>query len=238
MADKVNLQKSYANLNEKMAKTFDESGVKRSFTIPYIQGQAMDEHVAAVSQTAATSGGLTNNLITTAHHSEGKGWGSGDGHTVGHPAEALRSTIIPANDENVKATVAAAQKHLDNVETLLGKDNPVVQAANGQLGLIKKSDGEGMNLLDFGVLMTQIMYGPNQAVAREHNGTKKDGHQPQLRGPQAAAPQDDQEQTPPDDSQGQAPADQGGAPDSAAASQPPQGASPAGAAPAAPQAQG
>jgi hypothetical protein len=45
-----------------------------------------------------------------------------------------------------------------------------------------------MNLLDFGVMMTQIMYRPNQAVARAHSGTKDGGHAPHLRAP-GGAPQ-------------------------------------------------
>jgi hypothetical protein len=190
MADSVNLQKSYSALNEHLAKQFDESGVRRSFTVPYIDGQQMADHVAAVGQAASQSGGLTNNLLTTAHHSGGKGWGSGDGHTVGHPSDKLRSTIILKDDENAKATIAAAQKHLNNIKTLLGEADPIVQTAQGQLDLVKKADGAGMNLLDFGVMLTQVMYAPNQAVARAHSGTKDGGHAPQLRAPGAAAPQE------------------------------------------------
>ena len=168
MAEKVNLQKSYSALNEKLAKTFDESGVSRSFTVPYIDGQQMDEHVAAVGQAAAQSGGLTNNLLTTMHHSDGKGWGSGDGHTIGHPSDALRTTLIPDDDKNAIETIQAAQKHLDNIGSLIGDDDPAVKMAKSQLNLVKKTDGAGMNLLDFGVMLTQIMYGPNQAIARAH----------------------------------------------------------------------
>lgn len=238
MDDKVNLQKSYSALNESLAKTFDESGVHRSFTVPYIDGQGMDEHVAAVGQAASQSGGLTNNLVTSAHHSEGRGWGTGDGHTIGHPSDDLRATIIPDDDENAKATIQAAAKHLSNVEKLIGDDQSV-KVAKSQLDLVKKTDGAGMNLLDFGVMMTQIMYAPNQAVARAHQGTKAGGHSPVLSAP-GSAPADDgtQGQAPDQSAAPAAPDAQGGAP--AASAAPDASAAPqnAPAAPAQPQAQG
>jgi hypothetical protein len=183
MAKSVNLQKSYAALNEKLVQLFDESGVRRAFTVPYIEGQPTADHISSVGQVAQQAGGLTNNLVMTAHHSGGKGYGSGEGHTVGHPAESLRSTLIPKDDEHAKAAINAAQKHLDNLSELLGKDDPVIQTAQGQLDLVKKTDGVGMNLLDFGVMMNQLMYKPMQAVARAHSGTKDGGHAPQLRAP-------------------------------------------------------
>lgn len=197
MADKVNLQKSFAMLNEKLATQFDESGVRRSFTVPYIDGQKTDEHIAAVGQAAAQAGGLTANLLTTAHHSSGKGWGTGDGHTVAHPSEKLRTTIIPKDDEHAKASIAAAQTHLNNMEKLLGEDDPAIQTAQSQLGLVKKSDGQGMNLLDFGVMLTQIMFPPMQAIAKAHSGTKDGGHAPQLRAPGGTAPDDQESQEQP-----------------------------------------
>jgi hypothetical protein len=191
----VNIQKSYSALNEKIFKFFDQRGVRRAFTVPYIDGQDMNEHVQAVGQAAQQTGGLTSNLLVTAHHSDGKGWGSGDGHTVGYSSELLRHSIIPKNDEDAKAVISAAQKHLDGIEELLGKDDPTVKTANSQLDLVKKQDGAGMNLLDFGVLMTQIMYRPNQAVAREHSGAKQGGHSPALRSPGAAAPSEESDES-------------------------------------------
>lgn len=198
MADKVNLQKSYSALNERLAKLFDESGVRRSFTVPYIDGQTMDQHVESVGQAAVQSGGITGNLLTSAHHSTGKGWGSGDGQTVGHPSEKLRTTVVPKDDENAKAAVSAASTHLNNLEKLLGEDDPAVKSAKGQLQLVKQTDGAGMTLLDFGVMLTQIMYGPTQAVARAHSGNKDGGHAPHLRAPGQVESQNAQDsQTPP-----------------------------------------
>ena len=223
----VNLKKSYANLNEKLIAQNDQSGVRRSFTVPYIDGQATDEHINAVAAAAAQSGGLTGNLVMSSHHSDGKGWGSGDGHTVGHSADKLRGTLIPKDDEHAKATIAAAQKHLNNLKTLLGDKDPDLQASQSQLDLVKKRDGAGMNLLDFGVILTQIMYKPTQAVARLHDATKEGGMHPQLRPPAGggAAPTDQsgapggQEQ--PDASQAQAPPPAGASPEAQAAPEAP-----------------
>lgn len=194
MADTVSLKKNYSALNERLAKLYDESGVRRSFTVPYVGGQEMADHVAAVGQAASQNGGLTANLVTSAHHSDGKGWGSGDGHTVGHPVEKLRQTIIPKDDENAKAVIAAAQKCITDFKFLLGDDDPAVQTAQGQLDLVKPTAAAGMNLQDLGVLVIQIMNKPTQEVAKAHSGTKDGGHSPQLRGPGGATPPEGQEQ--------------------------------------------
>ena len=182
--DTTNLKKSYGKLNEGLIKQFDDAGVRRSFTVPYIDGQSMSDHITAVGQAASQSGGMTNNMVVSAHHSTGKGWGSGDGHTVGHPSDKLRSTIVPEKDENAKKTIDAAQAHLNAAKKLLGDDDKALTTAQSQLNLVKKTDGAGMNLLDFGVFMTQIMWPVHQALARAHSGTKKGGHAPQLRGPE------------------------------------------------------
>lgn len=193
-AGKVNLQKSFALLNEHLQKQLDASSVKRNFTVPYIDGQPTTDHIKAVGQAAAQTGGLTSNFLTTAHHSSGRGWGTGDGHTVGYPGDKLRTTIIPKNDESAKETIAAAQSHINNFKKLLGDDNPLVMTAQHQLDLVKSTDGAGMNLLDFGVLISQIMHAPTQAIARAHSGTKQGGHAPQLRAPGSQeAPEEPQE---------------------------------------------
>ena len=193
MADKISIQNSYSALNEKLAKQFDESGVRRTFTVPYVDGQSMSDHIDAVTQAAAQSGGLTGNMITSAHRAGGKGWHSAEGETVGHPSDKLRQTIITKDNEHAKASIAAAQKHLTNIGSLIGKDDPSVVTANSQLDLVKKSDGAGMNLFDFGGMLTQIMFKPTQAMARAHSGTKEGGHAPQLRAPEAEEAPEGQE---------------------------------------------
>lgn len=185
MSEKVNLQKSLSKTNASLIHLLDQSGVRRSFTVPYIDGQEMADHVDAVNQAVKAAGGLGANLLTTAHHSDGKGFGSGDGHTVAHGAEELRGAIIPKDDKNAKAVLEAAQTHLNNIGKLLGEDNPVVKTANSQLALAKKSDGRGMSLFDFGVLITQVMAKPNQAISQAFSGAKEGGHSAKLRGPGA-----------------------------------------------------
>jgi len=202
MAEKVALSKLYSALNEKLAKLFDESGVRRSFTVPYIEGQATAEHIKAVGTAATQNGGAYNNLITSAHHSGGKGWGSGDGHTVAHPADKLRTTLIPKGDENAKAAIDAAQKYLDGCAKLLGDDDPTILTANSQLKLVKKSDAAGMTLFDFGVFLIQITSPPTQAIGRAHSGTKPGGHSPQLRAPNPGTAPEEQESAP--EAQGEA----------------------------------
>ena len=239
MADKISLQKSYSALNEKLATQFDASGIRRAFTVPYVEGQPMADHISAVAQVASQSGGLTGNMITSAHHSGGKGWGSGEGHTVGHPSDKLRTTVIPKDDEHAKASIAAAQTHLNNLSKLIGEDDPAVTTANSQLDLVKKTDGAGMSLLDFGGMLIQIMYRPMQAAARAHSGTKEGGHAPHLRGPEEATASGSQES--PTEPQGEAEGGGGAPEDSSAAPAAPESATAAPAPPAgapAPQVQG
>ncbi len=192
----VNLKKNYSTLNERLAKLFDESGVKRSFTVPYILGQLPADHINAVGAAAQQNGGLTGNMITSGHHADGKGYGSGDGKTTGHPSEALRQTIIPKDDENAKSVIEAAQKSITDFKFLLGDDNPDVQTAQGHLNLVKKTDGAGMSLFDFGVLMIQMMAKPIQMIAQAHSGTKDGGHAAHLRAPEAGQAQEQPAEAP------------------------------------------
>ena len=193
MAEKISLQKSYSRLNEALIKLFDENGVRRSFTVPYIEGQQTEDHIQAVGAVAAQSGGLTQNLLLTAHHAAGKGWGSGEGHTVGHSADKLRSTVIPKGDENAKAAIATTQKYLNDIGSLLGEKNPVVQVANGQLALVKKGFGAGMSLFDFGVMLIQLVAPPTQAVAKAVSKAHPNGPAPHLRAPAQESSQNPQE---------------------------------------------
>ena len=39
MAETVHLKNDYSKLNEALVKLFDESGVKRSFTVPYVEAK-------------------------------------------------------------------------------------------------------------------------------------------------------------------------------------------------------
>ena len=252
MAEKINLQKSFSKVNESLVHLFDESGVRRTFTVPYIEGQETADHIKSVAAAAQQAGGLGANLLMTAHHSDGKGYGSGDGHTVAHGAESLRNTIVPKDDENAKAVIAAAQAHLNNIGKLIGDDDPAVKTANNQLALVKKTDAAGMNLFDLGVFITQILHQPNQAIARAHDATKSGTVTGKLRAPGKGI-DPDEESLSGATGEGEAPDDNSAAPaDSSGQPAPEQGAPPAGGqeqeapeapaaqagAPAAPQAQG
>ena len=211
--DGINLAKSYSALNEKLIKLFDESGVKRSFTVPYIDGQETADHVHAVGQAASEAGGLAKTLVMTSHHASGKGWGTGDGHTTGHSSDKLRSTIIPEHDAKAKAVIAAAQKMLNDIGRSVGENDPSVKTSLGQLDLVKKTDGAGMNLLDFGVMMIQLMVKPMQSAARSHASEKHGGLSTKLTPPTQAGGADGGQ--PPDSAQpSQAPA--AGAPEAPA----------------------
>jgi hypothetical protein len=137
---------------------------------------------------------LSQNMVTSYHHASGRGYGTGDGETVAHPAEKLRQTIIPKDDEKAKAVIAAAQKNLNNLKFLLGDKEPSVQAAQDQLDMVKPTNAAGMNLFDLGALVLGIMHRPTQTVARLHDATKPGGLQHKLRAPAAEeAPQGGQE---------------------------------------------
>ena len=233
MADPVNLHKDYSRLNEALITLFDGSGVKRTATVPYIDQQEMSDHIAAVDAALKQSGGLTANVVSTAHHSKGKGWGSSEGHTVGHPSQKLRDTIIPKDDEKAKDAIDAAQKLLNDVKKLLGDKEPAVLTAQGLLDLVKPTSGQGMNLLDFGALLQHLVNKPILAVARAHSGTKEGGHAPHLRAPGKVAPVEGSET--PQEAQGEAPgAEQAPTAQTAA----PEAQTPPVASAAAPQAQG
>lgn len=187
MADEpVNLHASYSRLNESLADQADKAGVKRSFTVPYVGGQKTEDHVKAVGQAAAQSGGLSKNLLSTYHRASGDGWGSGHGETTGHNGDKLSETIIPKKDEHAIKSISAAQTHLNNLKSLLGEKDPTIMEAQNQLNLVKKTEGAGMNLLHFSVFLQQIMNKPMQQVAQMHSGSKG-GHSAQLRAPRGGA---------------------------------------------------
>lgn len=163
----VDIRKSYSKLNEKLAGAFDSLGVRRSATIPYTDGHDMADHVNAVQAVAMEHGGFANNVANSYHHAGKRGWDSADGETTLHPVEKLRMTTIPKDSKVAKEAIEAAQEHVNNLKKLLGDDDPDVQATQNQLNLVKRSDGTGMNLFDFGVMLQQIMTKPTQKVAKQ-----------------------------------------------------------------------
>jgi hypothetical protein len=181
----ISLHKAFSALQESLSKLFDERGVTRAFSVPYIEGQATSEHIAAVNRAAQPSGGFTKNLLTTAHHAGGKGWGSGDGSTVGHPVDKLQETVIPPDDQNAIAALHKAQALVNHFKTLLGENNQQVKTAQSQLDLIKHNNAAGMTLFDFGVALQQLPSASLQAISRAHHATKSRAVTPKLRSPRA-----------------------------------------------------
>jgi hypothetical protein len=205
---KINLKKSFAKVQESLAALADGLGVKRAFAVPFVSGESAADHIKSVGNAAATAGGLGHVLLTSGHKSGGKGYGSGDGETVGHHAQKLRETLIPKDWPEAQAAISAAQRFISQVGSLLGEKDQSVQVAQSQLDLVKKTSGAGMSAFDFFVLIQQCLFAPTQAIARAHSGTKPGGHSPALRAPH----------NPPTDDNAPAAA----APDAAAPSQVPQ----------------
>jgi hypothetical protein len=172
----VNLRKDYSRLQEHLTHLADNTGVHRAFTIPYVDGGEMAEHIANVGAVAAQNGGLTANLITSHHHSGGKGFGSGDGVTVGFNAEKLRMTVIPKGNKNAEDSISAANKLIRDVAFLVGDEDQSVKQARGQMGLFAKAQGAGMTCFDLMVALTNIVHGPLQNVARTANSARHGGH--------------------------------------------------------------
>lgn len=163
----MEMQQQQAALSDSMIKLYDELGVPRSFSVPYVLGQPMSGHVEAVGAAAGGNGGLSKNLVTTAHDPAGKGYNTGEGQTVGHGVAGLMQTVIPQDDPRAKQTLTLAQAQLDNFGEMLGKDNPAVQSAQSTLDQIKSTNGAGMNLLNFGVALQQLMVVPAQLIAQK-----------------------------------------------------------------------
>lgn len=181
----VNIHKAFAAVQENLIKLFDELGIKRNLTVPYIEGGDMASHLDAVSQAAAQAGGLTKTLIASHHHTSGKGFGTGEGHSVGYNSERLRETLIPADDKNAKKLLASAKSLVSKAESLLGPEENAVKIAKAQLNVMGKHDLAGMNAMDVGVAIQNLFVPVLQALARAHNGTKSNAHHPKLTGPRA-----------------------------------------------------
>ena len=180
VAGSVNLHRAFSRLNEAIAALFDGLGVKRSATIPHIEGQPMADHLADVSQVLQQTGGMTSNLVTSTHSKHGPNGGV----TVAHPAQKLRETIIPNDDPKAIKAIDACKSFVSKVESLIG-ETPEVKLAKSQLARVGKHHGSGMSAADLGVALLNIPTQVIQAVARAHSGTKDGGHGPQLRAPKS-----------------------------------------------------
>lgn len=185
-AHKVNIHKSVSRVNEALAKLFDSNGIKRRFSVPYIDGQGHAEHVAALHKVLEKSGGIGNSFITTYHKQEGGGWGSADGETVGHDSTHLHLPV-KSEDADAMAVIGAVRTLLNQASHLLGDKNAVVVQSRSQLKLISAHNGAGMELGQFGSAMVELTAQVVQAIARAHSGKKQENgiaeHSPALRPP-------------------------------------------------------
>lgn len=181
VAGTTNLHRAFSKLNESLVKLADECAVRRSATIPHQDGQPMDQHIADVARVLNTTGGLTANLILATHSK----FGPDGGATVAYPAEKLRQTIIPKDDANAKAAIAACRNFISKVEGLIG-ETPETKLAKSQLALVGKQDGSGMSLADLLVALINIPAASIRAVARAHSEVKHDRRvHPKLTAPKA-----------------------------------------------------
>lgn len=161
----VKVQKEFSNIGHALTDLADNLGIKRSFTVPYVE-QDMHEHIEAVGAAAAEAGGLTRNLLFTFHTKGKRGWGTPDGATVGFNATKLREAIIPADFEQAKIALADTKTLVNEYAKLLGNDDPVVKTAQSQLNVIGKHNGQGMTALDFSLALLSLPGPLLQAVAR------------------------------------------------------------------------
>lgn len=178
--ESINLHRAFSRLQERITKLADGVGVRRSLTMPHVKNQDMGDHIQAIGQALAERGGLTANLLSVSHSK----YGEDGGVTVAHPADKLRSTIIPKDSAPAKAAISAAKSFVSDAEKLIGNDK-TIQIAKSQLALIGKHDGEGMTAVDLMIALQNIPYPVIQSIARGHNGTKEGGHSAKRRPPKA-----------------------------------------------------
>jgi hypothetical protein len=176
--ESVNLARAYSRLNGAIAALFDSLGIRRSATIPHIDGQSMSDHIQAIGAVLPSVGGVTNNMLTATHSKHDPNGGA----TIAHPAAKLRETTIPKNYEPAKAAVAACRNFVNKAAFLLG-DDTVVKTAKSQLDLIGKFNMSGMTAFDCGVALLSVPSPIIAEIARAHSGTKDSGHAPHLRAP-------------------------------------------------------
>jgi hypothetical protein len=126
-------------LNEHLIQLFDESGVTRSFTVPY--DEVTYEHVIEVGRAAHKVGGFTVNLLLV-----------GDGITVAYPSDVLGATTIRKDSEPAQSALATARE-------MIGDDGPTdKKAILGILDLVGRL--AGISLLDFAVALIQLVSCP------------------------------------------------------------------------------
>ena len=180
----IRLHRVFATLQEKLSKLADGLGVRRSVTVPFTHGGAAHEHISAVGLALQPHGGLGENILTSFHHTGGRGFGSGDGSTQAWRADKLRETIIGKDDPNAIASLASARSLINKVAALVGKDDQSVVVASSQLAMLAKYKMQGMNLADAMFALTSLTNPILQKVAQLHSSAKHGAHHPALTAPQ------------------------------------------------------
>jgi hypothetical protein len=168
----INLHTSVAQVNENLVRLNDSLGVRRAFSTPFVDGAGMDEHIKTVGAAADQHGGLMKVLISSYHHEKGKGWGSGEGETVGHPVEKLNTTLIPKDFAPAIKVIGAVRTLVTKAASIVGDKDPAITRARSQLGLLSAANGAQMNLFDFDSFMQFIVFPVIQSVSRVHSRVK------------------------------------------------------------------
>lgn len=169
---RIDLHSAFAAVNESLANLYDALGVRRAFTLPFVQGHDMSQHIQAVQQISQQHGGITENLLSTYHHAGKGGWNSAAGETVGHPVENLQTTLIPKDFPEAIKVIAATRTLITKAATLIGDKDPAIVQARSQLGLLNRSNAAQMNLFDFGSMIQFIAQPVLQSVAKAHHAVK------------------------------------------------------------------
>lgn len=169
---KINLHASVAKVNQSLTELNDALGVRRAFTAPFVEGQGMDEHIKTVGAAADLHGGITKVLLSSYHHEKGKGFGSGEGETVGHPVEKLNSTLIPKDFAPAIKAIGAVRTLITKAASIVGDKDPAITKGRSQLGLLNAANGAQMNLMDFNSMMQFLVLPVIQSVARAHHAVK------------------------------------------------------------------
>jgi hypothetical protein len=168
----INLHTSVAQVNENLVRLNDSLGVRRAFSTPFVDGEAMGDHIKSVSAAANQHGGITKVLLSSYHHEGKRGWNSSDGETVGHPVDKLQNTIIPKDFAPAIKAIGAVRTLVTKAASIVGDKEPSVTKSRSQLKLLSAANGAGMNLFDFNALVQFLVFPVIQAVSRAHHAVK------------------------------------------------------------------
>jgi hypothetical protein len=166
----VNLHNAFANLQRKLTAVADSTGTRRSFTVRQSKGDSAADHIQAVGDQAAQTGGLSANLLTHAHDENSK-YGEGNSQTVAWPASKLLEQIIPKDSVAAGEAIQAAKSYITKLKSLTGSD-PSIDKGLATISLIGKTGAAGMSVSDFFIALQNICVAPTQLLARQHSAVK------------------------------------------------------------------